>query len=42
MKILHTADLHIGVELYGRYDPVTGASSRLQDFVDALDRAVDY
>ncbi len=42
MKILHTADLHIGVELYGRYDPATGASSRLQDFVDALDRAVDY
>jgi len=42
MKILHTADLHIGTELYGRYDPLTGASSRLQDFVDALDRAIDY
>jgi len=42
VKILHTADLHIGVELYGRYDPATGASTRLQDFVDALDRAVDY
>ena len=42
MKILHTADIHLGTELYGHYDPRTGASSRLQDFTDALDRAVDY
>ncbi|HKC76711.1 MAG TPA: exonuclease SbcCD subunit D [Chloroflexota bacterium] len=42
MKILHTADIHLGTELYGHYDPLTGASSRLQDFAAALDRAVDY
>ncbi len=42
MKILHTADIHLGTELYGHYDPLTGASSRLKDFTDAFDRAVDY
>jgi len=42
MKILHFADLHIGVETYGRVDPATGLSSRLQDFLTAFDRVVDY
>jgi DNA repair protein SbcD/Mre11 len=42
VKILHTADIHLGTELYGHYDPLTGASSRLQDFAAVLDRAVDY
>jgi exonuclease SbcD len=42
MKILHFADLHLGVESYGRLDPATGLSSRLGDFLNALDRLVDY
>ena len=42
MKILHFADLHLGVENYGRIDPETGLSSRLRDFLSALDRVVDY
>jgi len=42
MKILHFADLHLGVETYGRPDPDTGLSSRLLDFLAALDRVVDY
>lgn len=42
MKILHFADLHLGVENYGRLDPATGLSSRLLDFLSALDRVVDY
>ena len=42
MKILHFADLHLGVENYGRIDPATGLSSRLGDFLAALDRLVDY
>lgn len=42
MRILHTADTHLGTDLYGRYDPHIGGSSRLQDFAAALDRAVDY
>ncbi len=42
MKILHFADLHLGVETYGRVDPVTGISSRLLDFLAAFDQLVDY
>jgi exonuclease SbcD len=42
MKILHFADLHLGVETYGHLDPATGLSSRLLDFLNALDQVVDY
>ncbi len=42
MKILHFADLHLGVESYGRIDPATGLSTRLLDFLSALDQVVDY
>jgi exonuclease SbcD len=42
MKILHFADLHLGVETYGRTDPETGLSTRLGDFLAALDRVVAY
>ena len=42
IRILHFADLHLGVETYGRIDPATGLSSRLSDFLGALDQLVDY
>jgi exonuclease SbcD len=42
MRILHFADLHLGVETYGRVDPATGMSTRLGDFLSALDEVVDY
>lgn len=42
MKIIHFADLHLGVENYGRIDPTTGLSSRLNDFLSAFDQLVDY
>lgn len=42
MKIIHFADLHLGVETYGRPDPTTGLSSRLNDFLSAFDKLVDY
>ena len=42
MKVLHFADLHLGVENYGRIDPITGLSSRLNDFLSALDQIIDY
>ncbi len=42
IRILHFADLHLGVETYGRIDPATGLSSRLSDFLAALDQVVDY
>ena len=41
IKLLHLADVHIGMENYGRVDPATGLSTRLQDFLGTLDEAVD-
>ena len=41
MKVLHFADSHVGVELYGRPDPATGLNTRLIDFGRALDRVAD-
>jgi len=42
VKILHFADLHLGVESYGRINPETGLPTRLEDFLKALDQLVDY
>ena len=42
IKLLHFADLHLGVENYGRLDPTTGLSTRLMDFLRAYDQVVDY
>ena len=42
MKIIHFADLHLGVENYGRIDPATGLSSRLNDFLSAFDQLVEH
>lgn len=41
MKILHFADLHIGVENYGRLNPDSGLNARLEDFLLALDTIVE-
>lgn len=32
MRILHTADIHLGYETHGRLDPESGLNSRLLDF----------
>jgi exonuclease SbcD len=42
IKLLHFADLHLGVENYGRLDPQTGLSTRLGDFLRSLDLVVDH
>ncbi len=42
IHLLHFADVHLGMENYGRIDPGTGLSSRLVDFLRALDTIVDY
>ncbi len=42
MKIIHFADLHLGVETYGHFDPATGLSSRLEDYLKVFDELVDY
>jgi exonuclease SbcD len=42
LKIIHFADLHLGVESYGQIDPATGLSSRLLEFLSALDQLIDF
>src|SRR5919206_404520 len=42
MKLLHFADLHLGVENYGRPDAATGLSTRLGDFLRTFDEVIDY
>jgi exonuclease SbcD len=42
IRLLHFADLHIGMENYGRLDPATGTSTRVRDFLDRLDEVIDY
>ena len=42
IRVIHSADLHLGVETYGRINPSTGLSSRFSDFLAALDELVDY
>jgi exonuclease SbcD len=41
IRILHLADLHLGVETYGRFDPQRGFSTRVGDFLRSLDAAVE-
>ncbi len=42
VRLLHFADLHLGMENYGRIDPATGLSTRLMDFLRSYDQVVDY
>lgn len=42
IRLLHFADVHIGMENYGSTDPVTGLSSRVVDFFDRLHEMRDY
>ena len=42
MLVVHTADVHIGVENYGIPDPSSRVSSRLTDFLSTLDEVIEY
>ncbi len=42
IRLLHFADLHIGMENYGKVDPETGISSRIRDFLDRLDEVIAH
>jgi exonuclease SbcD len=42
VRLVHFADLHVGMENYGKLDPATGTSSRTRDFLDRLDEVIDY
>lgn len=41
IKFFHTADIHLGVENYGKIDSKTGIHSRLLDFQRVLEQLVD-
>lgn len=41
-KILHLADIHIGMENYGRTDAASGLHTRLIDYLARLDEALEY
>lgn len=41
IRFFHTADIHFGVENYGRIDPKTGIHSRLLDFKRSFDTCID-
>lgn len=41
IRFFHTADIHFGVENYGRIDPQTGIHTRLTDFERALSTCID-
>ena len=42
LRLLHVADIHFGMENYGRLDPATGLNRRLLDFARSTHFAIDY
>ena len=42
IRILHFADVHIGMENFGKLNPETGLSSRIHDFLLRMDDITDY
>jgi exonuclease SbcD len=42
IRLIHFADVHVGMENYGRLDPLTGTSSRVRDFLDRLDEVIAH
>lgn len=42
MRLVHFADLHLGIENYGSLNPRTGVSTRIDDFLASFDRVIDY
>lgn len=41
INLLHLADIHIGMENYGRLDPKSGLNSRVVDFLRRLSQVID-
>jgi DNA repair protein SbcD/Mre11 len=41
IKFFHTADIHLGVENYGKINPKTGIHSRLLDFKNSFEQCVN-
>jgi DNA repair protein SbcD/Mre11 len=42
IRLLHFADVHLGVENYGKIDPQNGVSTRVMDFLRRLDEMIKY
>ena len=42
LHLLHLADIHFGMENYGRLDPASGLNRRLLDFTRSVHTAIDY
>jgi len=42
IRLLHFADLHVGMENYGRLDPATGVNGRVLDFLHRFDELIGY
>ncbi len=42
INVLHLADIHIGIETYGRFDSKSGLNSRVLDFLRRMSEAIDY
>lgn len=42
IRVLHFADIHIGMENYGKTHPETGLSSRVVDFLRRMDEMIDH
>lgn len=42
IRVLHFADVHIGMENYGKTDPASGLSQRVLDFLHRMDEMIAY
>jgi exonuclease SbcD len=42
IRLLHFADVHVGMENYGKIDPSTGISSRVMDFLLRMNEICEY
>ncbi len=42
IRLLHFADVHIGMENYGKLHPESGLSTRVHDFVQRMDEMIAY
>jgi exonuclease SbcD len=42
VRIIHTADLHLGITTYGSEDASTGSNRRVDDFFSAFDQCIQY
>src|SRR5664279_151559 len=42
IRVLHFADVHIGMENYGKTDAETGLSSHVRDFLRRMDEMIEF